>query len=137
MRIIVDTNCLLASIPPKSDYYWLYELFKAEKFEWVISNEILAEYEEQLAKMYSQQTATLVLNILSIAPNTLFSEPYYNWQLLENDKDDNKFVDLAIAVGADYLVTNDKHFNTLKNIDFPKVNVVSLSEFKAIMNAQM
>ena len=120
MRIIVDTNCLLASIPPKSDYYWLYELFKAEKFEWVISNEILAEYEEQLAKMYSQQTATLVLNILSIAPNTLFSEPYYNWQLLENDKDDNKFVDLAIAIDTDYLVTNDKHFNILKNIDFPK-----------------
>ena len=137
MRIIVDTNCLLASIPPKSDYYWLYELFKAEKFEWVISNEILAEYEEQLAKMYSQQTATLVLNILSIAPNTLFSEPYYNWQLLENDKDDNKFVDLAIAIDTDYLVTNDKHFNILKNIDFPKVNVVSLSEFKEIMNIQI
>ena len=137
MRIIVDTNCLLASIPPKSDYYWLYELFKAEKFEWVISNEILAEYEEQLAKIYSQQTATLVLNILSIAPNTLFSEPYYNWQLLENDRDDNKFVDLAIAIDADYLVTNDKHFNILKDIDFPKVNVASLSQFKEIMNAQI
>ena len=133
MKVIIDTNCLLASIPPKISYYWLYELFKAEKFEWVVSNEILTEYEEQLINMYSFKTAALVLNILSIAPNTLFSEPYYKWQLVENDGDDNKFVDLAIAVGVDYLVTNDKHFNMLKDIDFPKVDVISLDTFKEIM----
>jgi len=42
-------------------------------------------------------------------------------------------VDLAIAVGADYLVTNDTDFHSLKTTDFPKVNVVSLAQFKAIL----
>ncbi|WP_170827360.1 PIN domain-containing protein [Arcticibacter eurypsychrophilus] len=52
------------------------------------------------------------------------------------DKDDNKFVDLIIAGNADYLVTNDKHFNELKNIDFPKLNIVSLDEFKWIIQGK-
>jgi predicted nucleic acid-binding protein len=57
MKIVVDTNCLLASIPPKSDYYWLYEAFRDEKFDWVVSNEVINEYEELLAQKYSQNTA--------------------------------------------------------------------------------
>ncbi len=133
MEVIVDTNCLLASIPPKSKHYWLYLAFKAEKFEWIISNEIMYEYEEHLVAKYSQNTADLVLNILSIAPNTIFAEPFYQWQLMTNNKDDNKFVDLAIAVGANYLVSNDKHFEILKSIDFPKVQVINLEGFKVII----
>ncbi|MDR2887093.1 MAG: helix-turn-helix domain-containing protein [Bacteroidales bacterium] len=31
-------------------------------------------------------------------------------------KDD---MDCALNAGADYIVTNDRHFNILKNIDFP------------------
>lgn len=42
---------------------------------------------------------------------------------------DNKFIDCAIAANADYIVTNDKHFNVVKNIDFPKVNILSIQEF--------
>lgn len=76
------------------------------------------------------QTANLILSILSVAPNVIYLEPFYKWQLVEKDKDDNKFADLTIAGNADYLVTNDKHFNDLKNIDFPKLNIVSLDEFK-------
>lgn len=130
MRVIVDTNCLLASIPPKSVHYWLYIAFEGEKFDWIVSNEILSEYEEKITNRYSGITADLVLSILSAAPNTIFAEPFYRWQLIENDPDDNKFVDLAIAQSADFLVTNDRDFNILKTLEFPKVRIVSLDEFK-------
>ncbi len=133
MRVVIDTNCLLASIPPKSSYYWLYQAFENELFEWVVSNEVLTEYEEMLIEKYSELTAELVLSILASAPNVIFSEPFYKWQLIENDPDDNKFVDLTIATNADYLVTNDKHFNILKSLDFPPIRVVSLMEFKEII----
>ena len=43
LRLVVDTNCLLASINPRGTYFQLYELFIARTFEWVISNEILTE----------------------------------------------------------------------------------------------
>lgn len=133
MRIVIDTNCLLASIPPKSSYYWLYQAFKEEQFEWLISNEILTEYIEKLNDVYSENTAIVVYSILSVAPNVDFTEPFFKWQLVELDPDDNKFVDLTIAGNADYLVTNDKHFNPLKSLDFPKLNIVSLDEFKKII----
>ncbi len=134
MRVVIDTNCLLASIPPESPYYWLYLAFEKGLFEWVISNDILHEYEEILARKYSKQTAELVINILSVAPNTLFATPHFYWNLINNDPDDNKFADIAIATAADFLVSNDKDFNILKTIDFPKVNVVTLQVFKEMID---
>ena len=47
--------------------------------------------------------------------------------------DDNKFVDCAIASNAHYLATNDKHFNILKGIEFPKVQVINVNEFSQIL----
>jgi putative PIN family toxin of toxin-antitoxin system len=133
MIAVIDTNCLLASIPPQSSHYWLYLAFKEQRFEWLISNEIMAEYEEKLAGRYSEKTANLVLSVLSVAPNVIFGEPYFKWNLVDKDPDDNKFADLTIAGSADYLVTNDKHFNPLKTIDFPKINIVTMDEFKRII----
>ena len=133
MVVVIDTNCLLASIPPQSSHYWLYVAFKEQRFEWLISNEVMAEYEEKLDKRYSEKTANLVLSILSVAPNVIFDEPYFKWNLVESDPDDNKFADLTIAGNADYLVTNDKHFNPLKTIEFPKLNIVTIDEFKSIV----
>jgi putative PIN family toxin of toxin-antitoxin system len=128
-RLVIDTNCLLASINPRGTYFRLYELFIAKTFEWTLSNEILTEYEEQLTRRYSVRTAQRVHDILTTASNTCFQEAYYKWQLIEADPDDNKFVDIAIAANADYLVTNDRHFDVLKQIEFPKVSLITLQQF--------
>jgi putative PIN family toxin of toxin-antitoxin system len=133
MVVVIDTNCLLASIPPKGNHYWLYLAFKAQRFQWLISNEIMTEYEERLVWRYSEKIANIVLDALSVAPNIIFNEPYFKWNLVENDPDDNKFADLTISGNADYLVTNDKHFNPLKILDFPQINIVTLDEFKKII----
>ena len=42
---------------------------------------------------------------------------------------DDKFVDCAITAGADYIVTEDSHFDHLKNIPFPRLNILTLDEF--------
>ena len=47
---------------------------------------------------------------------------------------DNKFLDAAIAANADYLVTDDAHFNAVKKIDFPKVNIISSDKFLDILS---
>jgi putative PIN family toxin of toxin-antitoxin system len=133
MLAVIDTNCLLASIPPQSSHYWLYQAFRQEQFQWLISNEILSEYEEKLAEFYSENTANIVLNIPSVAPNVIYAESYFKWNLVNKDPDDNKFVDLTIAGSADYLVTNDKHFAPLKKLEFPKLNIITLDQFKRII----
>lgn len=133
MKVIIDTNCLIASIPPKNPEYWLYRAFRDKAFDWVIGTEILLEYEETIGDFYSPYTADLVLNILLNASNVIRSEPFTRWQLIKDDPDDNKFVDLAISANVHYLVTNDHHFEILKQLPFPTVKVVSLIEFQEIM----
>jgi len=60
--------------------------------------------------------------------------PYYKWDLISSDPDDNKFADCALNAGADFIVSNDKHFNILKEINFPKINVVDINTFKKIIS---
>jgi predicted nucleic acid-binding protein len=93
----------------------------------------MTEYEERLASRYSEKIANIVLETLSVAPNVIFDEPYFKWNLVENDPDDNKFADLTISGNANYLVTNDRHFNPIKTLDFPQINIVTIDEFKKII----
>ena len=44
MRILIDTNNLLRSIPRKSPYRWLWNLFLEEKVELCVSTDILSEF---------------------------------------------------------------------------------------------
>ena len=133
MRVVIDTNCLIASIPPKNPEYWLYSAFRNKAFDWYISNEIMFEYEEILTDFYSPATAALVLNILLNASNIIKSEPFIRWNLITGDPEDNKFADLAISANVHYLVTNDHHFDILGETPFPSVRVVSIQNFQEIM----
>ena len=38
-----------------------------------------------------------------------------------------------IAAGADFLVSNDRHFNVLRSDDFPPVQVITLEDFLEIV----
>ncbi len=49
--------------------------------------------------------------------------------VVPKDDDDNKFVDCAIAARVRFVVSNDKAFNTLKTIDFPKIDVITIEQF--------
>lgn len=66
----------------------------------------------------------------------VFIDPQFHFELITSDKDDNKFVDYAIAANATYIVSEDKHFDVLKDITFPKLLVIKLKEFLKILNTE-
>ena len=70
----------------------------------------------------------LAINVIVNNPYTIFVTPYYHFNLITADPDDNKFVDCAVAGNAMVIVTEDRHYDVLKQVDFPQVNVVSLDE---------
>jgi len=133
MRIVLDTNCLLVSVQEYSDYFWLWQAFRDRKFVLSYTDEILNEYQEILSHYYSVALAKYVIDAILNAPHANPVTIYYKWQLITADPDDNKFADCALNAGADYIVTNDKHFNVLKKINFPKINVVDIDTFKNIL----
>ena len=55
---------------------------------------------------------------------------YYSWHLIKSDAYDDKFVDCAVACNAKFLVTEDRHFKILKQIPFPKVEVIGIKGLK-------
>jgi len=62
------------------------------------------EYEEILARKANDLTAQNIIKMLVTLSNVEKTEVYYRWDLIESDKDDNKFVDCAITGNVDYLV---------------------------------
>lgn len=70
MRVVIDTNGLLNSVPRDGSYRWLYDAFADEQFIWVISNEIVSEYVELVGSEFSSKAADLVMALLLIAPIT-------------------------------------------------------------------
>ena len=133
MKIVLDTNCLLVVLPQRSPYRCIWDAFRQRKINLCYSTEILQEYEEVLGRFYSPETITITMELLLNSPNVYQIVPYYKWNLISIDPDDNKFVDGALNAGADYIVTNDKHFNILKIINFPPIKVIDIEGFKKIL----
>jgi len=134
LKVILDTNVLLVSISSKSQYHWIFQALLSGQYDLYVTNEILSEYEEIISLKYNVQVAEQTLTTLLLLPNVFTTTVYYHWHLIVDDEDDNKFADCAIASNAHYLVTQDKHFNVLKDIPFPKVNILSVLEFKTLLN---
>ncbi len=128
-RIVIDTNCLLAVLPSKSPYHKVWINFLDQKIEICASNEVLAEYEEILSQKTSSFFAEAIIKTLLNKPNLIRVSPSWRFHLIEQDPDDNKFVDCAICGQAEYLVSNDKHFNILNEIHFPQLNLIRLQDF--------
>ena len=81
------------------------------------------------------QIARYVIYTIMERKNVKLISPSYKWNLITADPDDNKFVDCAIAANAKFIVTEDHHFNVLKEIDFPSVDVINIDDFlKEVMS---
>ncbi len=136
MRVILDSNVLLVSLPKLSKYRRIFDDFLNSSIILIISNEVITEYYEVISRFANDVVASNVLELLLIRANVEKFEIYYNWKIITEDFDDNKFVDLAISSNADYLVTNDKHFNILQDIEFPNVKVISLDNFLELLKSK-
>ena len=128
-RIVLDTNCLLMSIPGKSPYHSILLSFLKGEYILCVTNEILLEYEEIISNKTNAIVATNIINMILSSNYIQFIHPVYRFRLIEQDEDDNKFVDCAFAIGADYIVSEDNHFSVLKKLPFPVFNVVTMDEF--------
>ena len=127
--VVIDTNCLLQIIARKSSYRPIWNAYLAGRYQLCVSNEILDEYQEILEQQITPTVAENVILLILNRSNTLLIDPHFRMELITKDPDDNKFVDCAFAAGADYLVSEDSHFNLLRNTPFPMLNLVTLDEF--------
>ena len=99
-----------------------------------VTNEILEEYAEILQRLAGKETANNVLDAITKSKYVELITTYYRFGLITADPDDNKFVDCAIAANAHYIVTNDRHYDVLRQIKFPVVDVIALKDFLELLH---
>ena len=133
MKVVIDTNIIIASISSRSQFRVIIDQLFAGRFQMVVSAEILLEYEEKIGEIFSTETAENFINALLLLPHVIRTEPLFFSKLL-HDEEDNKFLDIYYASMADYLVTNDRHFNILKKIKLPVHHLLNVSQFVKILN---
>lgn len=129
MRVVLDINVLLISLPVTSKYRLIFDSLKAGRFELILSNDILSEYHEKLAEKASPSVADNVIKLLLSLENCTLQSIYFEWRLMHNDPDDNKYADCALVANADHLVSEDRHFSILRDIGFPRLSVIKIDEF--------
>ena len=127
--VVIDTNCLLQIISRNSPYRPIWDAFLVGKFDLCVSNDILEEYQEILEQQITPTVAEILVLLLLNKQNVKLVDPHFRMGVITADPDDNKFVDCAFAANADYLVSEDSHFNILRNMPFPHLNLVTLDEF--------
>ena len=125
-RLVLDTNSLIQCIAHRSRYHAIWLSLLSGCNELCVSNEILEEYEEILERKVSHRFAELAINVIVNNPYTVFVTPYFHFNLITADPDDNKFIDCAVVANAKFIVTEDRHFDSVKSCPFPKLDVISL-----------
>ncbi len=133
MKIVLDTNSLLVSVSRRSPYYPIYKALRDKEYDLVVTTDILLEYEEIISREMGEMAALDVLNFMSFASNVEKITAWYAWDLIKQDPDDNKFTDAAIAANVDFLVSDDRHFDALKKIQFPKLSLIKTDDLLEII----
>lgn len=127
--VVIDTNCLIQMMSKRSPYRPIWDAFLGQRFILCVSNDILDEYQEIIEQQTTAQIAENVILLIMNSINVKYVDPHFRLELITSDPDDNKFVDCAFASGADYIVSEDAHFDILKRTPFPMFNVLTMDEF--------
>ena len=131
--VVIDTNCFIQMLSKHSPYRPIWDAFLAKRYVLCVSNEILDEYQEIIEQQATSQIAENVIMLLLNSSNVEYVDPHFRLGIISTDPDDNKFVDCAICANAKLIVTEDHHFDILKQCDFPRIPVMGLDDFMDLL----
>lgn len=135
MNIVLDSNVILQVAFTQKPLKIVWDKLLEGSYTLCITEDILYEYQEKVLDCFhNEQLANLLINTLLNCSHVKRIDAFYRYNLIKADPDDNKFVDCALACNAKYIVTEDSHFAALKEIEFPKVDVINLIEFVSMLN---
>ena len=130
MRIVIDTNVFVSSFfGPEGNPRAIIDLWKTGKMILSVSEEILGEYVEVLARLGLADEPELkeLLQLFQRRSNIVFVTSAPTLSMIEKDPDDDKFVGCAAASGAKIVISGDKHLQDLKK--FKDIQILSPVEF--------
>jgi uncharacterized protein len=121
MRVCLDTNVFLRIFSHAPVYELLRQSLIRGRLTIVVSNEILLEYREiveRRSRFVTWAQFDSFLRKLTALGRVVEVSPQFRFAAIPADPDDNKFADCAIAGAAEFVVTHDKHFDSLVELGY-------------------
>ena len=131
-KVIIDTNVLISAIlKGRIPRLVIQFIVGSSNYQWVVSEEILAEYKEVLNRKkfkLPDEIKNQWLAIIDLA-TTLID---VNFELdFPRDQKDAKFLECAVAAKADFLITGDADFTEAQGLIH--IPIVSAALFKKLV----
>jgi len=133
IRAVVDTNVFISSFfggnPRK-----IVDLWKQDRLQLCLSQAIIEEYIEVLLRLGLQNNSEIkeLLSLFAKGGNTLFTSSTEPVSLIADDPDDNKFIECAISLNAEYIISGDKHLLKIKK--YLNIKILSPLDFMVEIN---
>ena len=127
LKVVIDTNVFISSFfggLPRE----IIDLWKDEKIIICLSQEIIEEYVEVLHRLdVDNNEIKKLTRLFAECYNSIFTIETISLDLVQDDPDDNKFIECAVALESKIIISGDKHLlNIHKYID---IHIVSPREF--------
>lgn len=110
----------------------IFTAWLQRRFLWALSNEVLTEHEEILTQQSGRQRWLQLSRVFDLAEAqgglVIKVQPSFQFHVIAVDPDDNKFTDCAITADADYVITEDRHFDSLVDAGY-KAQPIRPEEF--------
>jgi uncharacterized protein len=126
MKIVLDTNILINALNDRHSIAWqILELATKGDVEFFASPKIINEYrlviDREVASEQDREELNNFISAVHVAPVTR------HVQAVKFDPEDDKFLDIALSVGAEYIVSSDAHLTELG--EFENVKILKPDEF--------
>lgn len=127
-KVVLDTNVFVSSFlggnPRK-----IVNLWRTGEVTLCLSRPIIDEYIEVLRRLGLQDERELgeLLGLFARGFHVVFTARTPELHVVEDDPDDNKFIECAVALKADFIISGDKALTAIQ--DYMGIKIVNPKEF--------
>jgi len=133
MRITVDTNVLVSALGWNGAEAAIIEMVMKSKLELCLSAQILGEFYRVVKYPKFGFTEDEIDGFIGrLLPNVLLVKTAQNINVIDQDPDDNKVIECAIAGKSSYIVSGDKHL--LQLAEHQGIKILRAPEFIKIFS---
>jgi putative PIN family toxin of toxin-antitoxin system len=126
MKVVIDTNVFVSSFfggnPRRIIDFW-----KKGKIILCLSKDILDEYIDVIQRVGLKDEIEELLSLFAKGLNILFTTKTPDIRAVKDDPEDDKFIECAVALKAETIITGDKALRAIK--EYMGIEILTPQQF--------
>ena|SRR3989338_5889918 len=134
MRVVLDTNVFISGIFWEGNFCsQIIEAWQERKFSLITSLDIVVELVKTLQSFKIRMPEEMIEEWRNmVLENACVITPTMKIEIIKEDPDDNKFLEVALAGNASIIVSQDKHL--LKLREYQGIKILKPQDFLKIIH---